>query len=170
MAVYCEPRPDLEVFDEIGDAKRILLVGCPSCANVSYSIHKELPKELPIYKFTLTGIKAVYTKHEIDRMADLFAQKGLHVDSWLPNAPAGICVLDEGARRNLFNRCRDINTIIALCCDSGTKNVEDILPGKKVVGAMNARGLLTAVTKTKMKIWKTFIDKETLYVEKFVFE
>lgn len=164
MAVYCEPRTDTDVLDEIGDAKRILLVGCAMCANMSYAMHKELP----MYKFTVTGIKAVCTTDEIHRMAHLLAQEGLHVDSWLPSFPTGLCALDEGARKKLSNRCRDIDTIITLSCETGTKNVEDILGAKKVVGAMNARGLVTAVLKRKMG--KVFLDKQTVHIKKFVFE
>jgi len=164
MAVYCEARTDIDVLDEIGDAKRILLVGCAMCANMSYAIHKELP----MYKFTLTGVKALCTADEMHRMARLLAQEGLQVDSWLPSFPTGLCTLAEGARNKLSNKCRDIDTIITLSCETGTKNVEDISGSKKVLGAMNARGLVTAVVKRKMG--KVFLDKQKVYIKKFAFE
>lgn len=163
MAVYCEPRTDEEILDETGDAEHILLVGCPSCANISYCIHKELP----IAKFTPTGIKAVCMKDEIDRISRLFAEKGLLVNSWLPNLPTGMCILDEKARRKLPNICQEIDTIVTLCCETGKKNVEDIVKGKKVIGGMSAKGLLSAVTKRKMV--KIFVDKDTISIKRFSF-
>jgi hypothetical protein len=163
MAVYCEPRADEEILDETGDAEHILLIGCPSCANISYGIHKELP----IAKFTPTGIKAVCMKDEIDRISRLFAEKGLLVNSWLPNLPTGMCMLDEKARRKLPNICQEIDTIVTLCCETGRKNVEDIVKGKKVIGGMSAKGLLSAVTKRKMV--KIFIDKDTISIKRFSF-
>ncbi len=164
MAVYCEPRTDAEVFDETVDAKRILVVGCPFCANVSYSLHKKLP----LYEFTSAGVEAVGTRDEIHRMAQILAQRGLTVDSWLPSFPASLCMLDEGARKNLFNRCQDIDTIITLSCETGTKSVGDVARGKRVVGAMNARGLLAGVTKAEMG--NLSIDEETVYIKRFVFQ
>jgi len=164
MAVYCEPRTDAEVFDEIGGAKHILLVGCPSCANVSYSIQKDLP----LYEFTSAGLRAVGTGDEIQRLVELFAQRGLDVDSWLPGIPASLCMLDEKARKNLFDKCEHIDTVVTLCCETGTKNVGDIARGKRVVGGMNARGLLAGVTKAQTG--KMVFDKRTLYIKRFVFQ
>jgi len=164
MAVYCEPRTDAEVFDEIGGAKHILLVGCPSCANVSYSIQKDLP----LYEFTSAGLRAVGTGDEIQRLVELFAQRGLDVDSWLPGIPASLCMLDEKARNDLFDKCEHIDTVVTLCCETGTKNVGDIARGKRVVGGMNARGLLAGVTKAQTG--KMVFDKRTLYIKRFVFQ
>jgi len=164
MAVYCEPRTDAEVFDEIGGAKHILLVGCPSCANVSYSIQKDLP----LYEFTSAGLRAVGTGDEIQRLVELFAQRGLDVDSWLPGIPASLCMLDEKARNDLFDKCEHIDTVVTLCCETGTKNVGDIARGKRVVSGMNARGLLAGVTKAQTG--KMVFDKRTLYIKRFVFQ
>lgn len=164
MAVYCEPRTDAEIFDEIGGAKHILLVGCPFCANVSYSIQKDLP----LYEFTSAGLQAVGTGDEIHRLAELFAQRGLDVDSWLPGFPASLCMLGEEARKNLFDKCEHIDAVVTLCCETGTKNVGDIARGKRVVGGMNARGLLAGVTKAQAG--KMVFDKRTLYIKRFVFQ
>jgi hypothetical protein len=164
MAVYCEPRTDTDLLDETRDAKRILVAGCPYCANVSYSIHKKLP----MFELTPTGLEAVGTRDEIDRLTHLFAQRGVHVDSWLPGFPASLCMLDEEARKNLLDTCEGIDTIITLSCETGTKNVGDFLRGKKVVGGMNARGLLSGVTKTEAG--KLLLDRQTVNIKKFVFE
>jgi hypothetical protein len=164
VSVYCEPRTDTEVLDEIGDAERVFVLGCPSCANMSYA----LEKELPVYKLTFSGIKAVCTGDEMRRVASLIAGRGAHVDSWCPNFPGGLCALEEGARRKLASRCQDADTIVTLSCETGRENVEGILRGKHVVGGMNARGLLAAVTKRKMGT--VLVDKETVRIKKFEFE
>jgi hypothetical protein len=31
MAVYCVPREDEDIFNDMGEAKLILLAGCPTC-------------------------------------------------------------------------------------------------------------------------------------------
>jgi hypothetical protein len=164
MAVYCEPRTDTELLDGIGDAKRILLAGCPYCANVSYA----LLKKLPLYDLTPAGLAAVSTRDEIDRLTALFAQRGVYVDSWLPSFPSSLCMLNEGARGNLREKAEGFDTIITLSCETGMKNAEGILAGKRVVGAMNARGLLAGVT--KVETGKILVDARTVYVKRFVFE
>jgi hypothetical protein len=164
MAVYCEPRTDTELLNGIGDAKRILLAGCPFCANVSYAIHKKLP----MYELTPTGLEAVSTRDEIDRLSAWLAEMGLYVDSWLPSFPSSLCMLDEGARGDLSEKCRGFDKVITLCCETGTKNAGDILTGKKVVGAMNARGLLAGVTRAEAG--KILVDTRRVYVKRFAFE
>jgi hypothetical protein len=163
MAVYCVPRDDEDLFADIGDAKSILLAGCPSCANIGYYMHRE--KDRPIIKFTLKGIKSVCTKDEIDRISHLLMQKGVHVVSWLPNYPNALCVLDKGARKRLLNKGQDVDTILAMCCESGQENVANIFPDKELVGAMNAKGLLRGVT--RKKLGKFFVDEQTIEILKF---
>jgi hypothetical protein len=158
MAVYCVPREDEDLFADIGDAKQILLAGCPSCANIGYYMHRE--KDKPIIKFTLKGIKSVCVQDEIDRISNLLMEKGLNVVSWLPNYPNAMCLLDEGTRKKLLNKGQDVDTILAMCCESGQKNVAKIFPDKELVGAMNAKGLLRG--ETRKKLGKFFIDEQTI--------
>ena len=166
MAVFCVPRSDRELLGEIACAERILLVGCPVCANISYAFHRN--GELPIMRFTLTGIKPVYIRDEMLRISNLIWWKGVSVDFWLPNYPAALCALDEGARSRLFNQGQASDAILTLCCEAGKKNVESILPDKKVVEAMNAKGLLRTIT--KRRLGKIFFDRQAIDILRFTFE
>lgn len=164
MAVYCESRTDTDLLRETEGAKRILVAGCPFCANVSYAIHKEMP----MYEVTRAGLEAIGTKDEIDRLTRLLTERGLHVSSWLPSFPASLCMLNEGARKQLADQCEDIDAIITLSCETGAKSVGDILGNKKVVEGMNARGLVAGVT--RIEAGKLLVDPQTVYVKRFAFE
>jgi hypothetical protein len=163
MAVYCAPRSDEDVFAEIGDTKQILLVGCPSCANMSCAINRQ--DDRPVVRLTPTGIKAVCMRDEMLRLDLLLQRRGASVDSWLPNLPGGLCALDEGARRKLFEQGRDSETVVTLSCETGKRNVESILPDRPVVAAMNAKGLLRVVT--RRRFGQVRVDKKTVDILEF---
>ena len=166
MAVYCVPKTDEVLIGDIGDARRILLIGCPACANISYSIHRQ--GDGPILRFTLTGIKPVCVRDEARRISHLLAQGGASVDSWLPNAPGAVCVLDESARKKLLKKGRDSDAVITLSCESGKENAKSIFPDKKVVCAMNAKGILRGVMTRRLN--NIYIDKQTIGVLNFNLE
>jgi len=168
--IYSELRSDTDLFNELEEAKRVFLVGCPLCANMSLYIQKAAEGSAMV-TLTPTGYKAVFMIDEVSRLAHLLAGKGLDVDSWVGKPPAvGLCVLDERVRKKLSSKCQDFDTVITLCCDAGTKSVEGILTGKRVIAAMNARGLATGVSKSKMKIAKLYIDKKTVDIMRFTFD
>jgi hypothetical protein len=50
-------------------------------------------------------------------------------------------------------------------CESGKKSLENILPNKRVVGAMHAKGLLRVVTRRERR--EIFVDKDTAEVMDF---
>ena len=166
MAVYCAPRTDADVFAEIGDTKKVLLIGCPSCANVSCAINRQ--DDRPVVRLTPTGIKAVCLRDEMLRLRGLLEKRGASVHSWLPNLPGGLCALNEGARKKLFEQGHDGETVVTLSCETGKKNVESILPDSQVVAAMNARGLLRVVT--RRRFGQVLIDKKTVDILEFTFD
>lgn len=166
MAVYCAPRTDADVFAEIGDTKQLLLVGCPSCANMSCAIERS--DDRAIIRLTATGLKAVCMRDEMLRLGGLIETRGASVDSWLPNLPGGLCALDGKARKKLFDRGRNSEAIVTLSCETGKKNVESILPDRNVVAAMNARGLLRVVT--RKKLGQVLIDRDTVDILPFTLD
>ena len=111
-------------------------------------------------------IKAQYTEIRENERGKTLKEVGEYLEHNIRHAT--MCMLDEKARRKLPNRCQEIDTIVTLCCETGKKNVEDIVKGKKVIGGMSAKGLLSAVTKRKMV--KIFIDKDTISIKRFSFE
>lgn len=163
MAVYCVARSDEDVVAEIGDTKQILLVGCPSCANMSCAINRR--DDRPAVRLTPTGLEAVCMRDEMLRLSLLLKKRGASVDSWLPSLPGGLCALDERARKKLFARGRDSETAVTLACESGKKNVESILPDRPVVAAMHAKGLLRVVT--RRSFGQVRVDKKTVDILEF---
>jgi len=60
-----------------------------------------------------------------------------------------------------------------LSCDAGKKSVESTLTGKRIIIAMNDRGIMNAVTKVKEQndIPQTlYIDKSTVNITRFTLD
>jgi hypothetical protein len=130
-------------------------------------IHKA-PEDSAMLTLTFTGFKAVSMTEEVSRLSNLLVGKGLVVDSWVPKYPTvALCVLDETARKKIVVKSHGFDALITLSCDAGTKSVQSILPGKRVIGAMNAKGIITAALKTKMRFAKLSIDKSTVDIIRF---
>jgi hypothetical protein len=166
MAVYCELRADEEILEEIGDAKQVLLAACPICPNMSCAVHRE--DDLPFIKFTLRGIKPLCIGDEMRRMSRLLTAKGASVDLSLPSPPKGLCALEERERKKLSGRGQGSDVVLTFCCEMGKKNVESMMPDTQVLGAMNAKGLLRAVTRRKRA--GVFVDRQTVDILRFRFE
>ena len=168
--VYCELRSDTDLLNDLEEAKRVFLLGCPACANMSLYIQKSAQVS-PVLTFTPTGLKAVSMIEELDRLTHLLADKGLDVDSWVGKYPiVALCVLDERNRKKISKKCQDFERVITLCCDAGKKSVESILYGKRIIAGMNARGIVNAFSKSKMGFAKLYIDKSTMNITRFTLD
>ena len=167
MVVYCEERTDEDLLLDIGEAARVLLVGCPACANLSCAVRQQ--EDAPFMKIGVMGVKALSLSAEMNRTAELLRQKGMSVDSWIPSGiPASCCALNDSSRKKLFDRAQDRDVVAVFSCESGKKSLENILPNKRVVGAMHAKGLLRVVTRRKRR--EIFVDKDTAEVMDFALE
>ena len=168
--IYSELRSDTDLLNDLDEAKRVFLVGCPACANASRYIQKAA-ENTAMLTLTPTGYRAVSMEEEVDRLTHVLADKGLDVDSWIGKYPTvALCLLDERTRRKLSEKSQDFETVITLCCDAGTKSVKGILSGKRVIAAMNARGITTAMTKSKMMFVKLYVDKSTVDTMRFTLD
>jgi len=165
--VYCEPRPEAEVVHDLGGARSIIMVGCAGCANTSVYL-QNAPEGSAMMTLTPTGFHPVAMKNAMDRLERLLSGKGLQVESWLGKYPTGLlCVPDKRGRSKIIKNCQGYDTIITLCCDGGTRSMQNILKGKKIIPAMQASGLITAVMKNNMFFTKLFIDKDSVDIVKF---
>ena len=170
MTTYAEPRSDEDLLKEIGDAKRGFVVGCPVCANMNLNYHKG-PKGSPIYQLKATGMKALSTSREVKRLASFLTDQGLDVGSWVPGYPGTtLCVLENGAGNKLADKSKDFDVIIAVSCESGAENIHKLMPGKRVINTMKARGLMKGTLTTKMKIAKVYLDKDSVQIKRFAFD
>jgi len=168
--IYSELRPDADLLNDLEAAKRAFLVGCPACANASLYIQKAAEGSAML-TLTPTGFRAVSMTEELNRLSHLAADKNLDVGSWVGKYPTvALCLLDERTRKKLSKKCENFETVITLCCDAGTKSVESALPGKRVIAAMSAKGLTTAVSKSKMGFAKLYMDKSTVDIMRFTLD
>jgi len=162
MAVYSEARADEDVLSEVGDARSILIVGCSMCANTVYS----LAKGLPLRKSSVRGLMAIGTNHEMDRISGILSRKGVCVRSIPSINPAALCCgLDGTSRRYLAWKSRDVDKVVAVCCEAGQRNIAGNVHGKKVVGTLNARGLIRM--KTYRSGGKVLIDGQSVSITRF---
>jgi len=166
MAVYCVPRSDEDIISDAADSKSILAVACPSCANIGYYLNGI--EDSPIIKFTFNGIQAVCSKSEIERLSDLFVQNGKETAKRLFSYPNAVCMLNDKERERLKDIGGSIDTILAMCCESGQKNLASIFPEKKFISGMNAQGILKG--KTRKGFGKFFLDKDSIEILKFDFD
>ena len=168
MAVYCEKRADEELLRDIGEAERVLLVGCPICPNFSCVIDQQA--DGPVTRAGLRSIKPLLLSEAMNRTAELLTDKGVAADCWtLPGLPAvSFCSITDSARRKLAERARDRDTVVVFSCESGHTCVESTVPDKRVVPAMNAKGLLRLVTRRKG--WTVYAERDSAAIIKFALE
>ena len=168
--IYSELRSDTDLLNNLEDIKKVLILGCPACANISLYIQKAAEGS-PMLKPAPTGFKAVSILEEVDRLKHLFEGKELEVDSWVGRYPTvALCVLDESTRKKIIKKCQNFEAVIILSCDAGKKSVENTLPGKKVIAGMSAKGMVNAILKSKMKFFKLHIDISTVNITRFTLE
>jgi len=165
--VYCEERPEDEVVRDLNGARSIIMVGCAGCANTSVYL-QNAPDGSAMMTLTATGFHPVAMKDAMDRLVRLLSDKGLRVASYLGKYPTGLlCVPDNRGRAKLMKKCRGCDTVITLCCDGGTRSMENLLKGKKIIPAMKAGGLITATMKSNRLFTKFFIEKDSVDIVKF---
>ena len=108
---------------------------------------------------------------EADRLTQLLSDRGLKVNSWVGKYPiVALCVMDKRARKSISKKCQDFDTVITLCCEAGKKSIEGILPGKRVIAGMEAKGIVNAVLKSKLAFARIYIDKNTVNTSRFTFD
>jgi hypothetical protein len=158
------------MINELEGETRVFLLGCPACANMSLNIQNS-PDHLPVLTLTPTGFKAVSMNEEVDRLTALLNRKGFNVDSWVGKYPiVALCVPDDRNRKKILRKCRDPETVITLCCDAGKKSVESMLPEKRVIAGMNARGIVNGLLKSKMAYTRLYIEKESVNITPFTLD
>jgi hypothetical protein len=146
--IYCEPKSDEALLSEIAGSKKVFLLGCSLCANISYCVHNRL--QSPIYSFDNVdqnlGIAAliegaVNLKHEIKRLKQVLAEQGVLTGSaTLPS----LCCIRREHQQAVIQKTDEYETVVTLSCENGSQNVEDFLKEKRVVGAMKNKGLMRA--------------------------
>jgi len=168
--IYSELRSDFDILHDAGAAQGVFVMGCPACANMSLYIQNSA-EDSATFVLTPTGYKAISMNEEVERLKQLFVKRGSDVGSWVGKYPlVGLCILDESAREDVRKRCQDFDTVITLCCEAGKTSIEGLLPEKKTVAGMNAKGIVNAKIKSKMKFFKYSIDKDSVNLTRFTLD
>ena len=139
--IYCEPKTDKALLDEIGESKNLFLLGCSLCANISYCIHNQM--QSPMYQ----GLEAcVNVKAEEKRLKKVLAEQGIHAES---ATLISMCCISRGDVAKVIRKTKGCDAVVTLSCEFGRRNTEDYLSGKRVVGAMKNRGLMRTIVDQK---------------------
>ena len=164
--IYCEPKTDESLLSEIAGSKKVFLLGCSLCANISYCIHNQL--QSPIYSVAdvdrnlgmlALSVGAVNLKHEIKRLKQVLAEQGVHTGSAiLPS----LCCIRREHQQAVIRKTDEYETVVTLSCENGSQNVEDFLKEKRVVGAMKNKGLMRATVDQDGLTFR--FDKDRLYI------
>ncbi len=165
--IFSELRSDDEILSDAIAARRIFVVGCPACA--SMSLHIETPDEVSAtYEPTPTGYRAVAMEEEVERLTGMLYRTGFDVGSWVGKYPlVWMCILNEGLCKKIRRLCCDFDTVITMSCDAGKKSIEGILPDKAIIAGMRAKGMVNAVTTSKLKFFNHSIDRESVNLSGF---
>lgn len=158
--IYCKPIPDKEIILQLENSKDILFLGCSLCANISYCIEKNI--EMPMYNWVLNP-KAV--KKEINRLDDILSRENFKVTTLVL---LSLCFIRDTDKKKLLQAAENIDTIITLSCEYGSKNISDIIDNKKIVSAMKSSGFMRAAV--EQKGGKLFVRKDKLYINNRKYE
>lgn len=158
--IYCKSIPDEDIFPQLENSKQVLLLGCSLCANISYCIEKNI--EMPMYNWILNP-KAV--KNEIIRMRNLLVERNFEISTLVL---LSLCFITDNDQKKLLKASKDIDTIITLSCEYGSKNISDIIDDKRIVSAMKSSGFMRATV--EQKGGKIFVKKDKLYINNKKYE
>jgi len=158
--IYCKPIPDQDVFAQLESSENVLLLGCSLCANISYCIEKNI--EMPMYNWILNP-KAVKT--EINRIENILNERNFNVSTLVL---LSLCFIRDNDLKKLLKEIKNIDTIITLSCEYGSKNISDIIDEKKVISAMKSSGFMRAAVEQKGA--KIFVRKDKLYINNKKYE
>jgi hypothetical protein len=132
--IYCEPKSDEALLHEMDGSKKVFLLGCSLCANISYCIHNKL--QTSMYQ----GLEApIIVKREMTRLKQVLAEKGIQACS---TRLISLCFISRKDVLKVIRKSKDCDAVAILSCEFGRRNTEDYLNGKRVVGAMKNRGLM----------------------------
>jgi hypothetical protein len=152
--IYCEPKTDKALLDELDGSKKVFLVGCSLCSNISYCIHNQMKS--PMFQ----GLDvAVNTKREVKRLKQLLSEKGIQSDS---TTLIALCCISTKDVKKVLKKSEGCDTIATLSCEFGRRNTEEYSKGKRVVCTMRNKGFMRTVVDQK-GLTISFV-KDTLHI------
>jgi hypothetical protein len=111
----------------------------------------------------LLNPKAV--KNEINRLENILSGKNFEITTLVL---LSLCFIRDTDQKKLLQAAENIDTIITLSCEYGSKNISDIIDGKIIVSAMKSSGFMRAAV--EQKGGKLFVKKDRLYINNKKYE
>jgi len=159
MGTYSELLMDENILRGVGDAKSIVILGCPNCANLSIAYSKNIT---PVGKSSLGGLiyKPYAITQEASRVKTLLENKGKSAKIKIfSRTTSPLCGMREKERRIVTETVKGKDAVITLCCTSGWHGVENAIPKSvKSIPGMKAVGIFYVHLNTEKG--NEMLDKE----------
>ena len=150
MVVYSELIPPEAILRGVGDAKKVTIIACPHCANISVAYAKAIPfgKARGGDLLSMITSKPSAIIEEAKSIKALLENKGITTKIEILGKLMPPCGLSEAGQRKIAKISGDSDCVIALCCVSGCLGMKNALPKAcKTFPAMNTVGWMETCRK-----------------------
>jgi hypothetical protein len=161
VVVYSELIPQEAILQGVGNAKKVTIIACPHCANVSIAY----AKNIPYAKSKFSGLLGMITSkptaiiQEANSIKNLLQSKGINTEIKILGKLMPPCGMNEKDYQKIAELGGDSDCVIALSCISGCLGMKNALPKTcKVFPAMNTVGWME--TCTRIENGSRIIDKQ----------
>lgn len=161
VVVYSELIPQEAILQGVGNTKKVTIIACPHCANVSIAYAKNIPyaKSRGGGLLGLITSKPTAIIQEANNIKDLLQNKGVNADIKILGKLLPPCGMNEKDHQKIAEICKDSDCVIALSCISGCLGMKNALPKTcKIFPAMNTVGWLE--TCSRVEKGNHIIDKQ----------
>jgi hypothetical protein len=161
MVVYSELVSKEAILQGVGDAKKVIIIGCPHCANVCIAYAKNVPfaKSRGGAVLGMITSKPIALIQEANSIKELLERKGITTKVKILSKLSPPCGMTEKGHQKIDEMCKDSDCVVALSCISGCLGMKSALPITcKIFPAMNTVGWLG--TYRKIEKGNYIIDKQ----------
>jgi hypothetical protein len=140
MPLLLEP---VDVVDQLGDARSVLIASCPVCPAFSLSMNRASP----LFGVERGVPRMMALKEHVAVLRQALEARGMRTDTFTTYAPLPMmCLWTEGQRNRLTRRAGTFDVLLVLGCDSAAYTAKRALEGTRcrVVQAMRMIGITNA--------------------------
>jgi len=150
MPIYSEQLENEVLLSKLDTAKKVSIVGCGACANISYNIAKYSNEPaMNIFRKPYALIK------ECNLLKNYLKDRNIEAES--VNFMS-LCVNSKKTRKKLEAIAEDTEALIVLSCKAGVSTINNEIKNKKIVHGMQVKGFKSI--KLKFKGFKIFIEAD----------
>ena len=141
MPIYSIPLTDEQILKKVSDGKKIFIIGCSACANISCNIYRG--KKEPAFNFFSGPVSMI---KEISRIKTLISENNNQVNSM---TIMGLCSYSERKGKKIINKMCDADTVIVMSCTGGLNTILSIVKDRTVIHGMRVKGFKSIQSKRK---------------------